>query len=98
MESFLITQFLFYGLIFAAFFFSWKIGKNLLEKKGIIASILASILSSTIILAICGAVWHQVVPELITKGVILIIYGAAIAAGNLLVVNLLLNKKSRQNG
>ena len=93
MESFLITQFLFYGLIFAAFFFSWKIGKKLLERKGIIAAILASIFSSTIILAICGAIWHQVVPDLITKGLILIIYGVAIAAGNLLVICLLLYKK-----
>ena len=98
MDSYLISHFLFYGLIFAAFFFSWRIGKNMLKKKGIIAAITASILASTIILTICGAIWHQIVPDLIGKGIILFIYSLAIAAGNVLVISLLLYKKSSQKG
>ncbi|MDL0435818.1 hypothetical protein QQB53_08510 [Niallia sp. SS-2023] len=98
MDSYLISHFLFYGLIFAAFFFSWRIGKNMLKKKGIIAAITASILASTIILTICGAIWHQIVPDLFGKGIILFIYSLAIAAGNVLVISLLLYKKSSQKG
>lgn len=94
-SHFIFTQFLFYGILFAALFFSWKIGKYFLKTKGIVIAAIASILSSICFLVICGAIWYQVVPDLFSKGVILFIYIGLLAAGNGVVIRYLLYKRSK---
>ncbi|TRZ37963.1 hypothetical protein CEQ21_21335 [Niallia circulans] len=94
-SHFIFTQFLFYGILFAALFFAWKIGKYILKSKGIVFAAVGSILSSICFLMICGAVWYQAVPDLFTKGILLLIYILMLAAGNGLVIRLLLYKRSK---